>query len=456
MHRFNAFLALAGLTVAGLLVGPRSSHAYALMGEELDLTQRDFRIFANFSDPTVIDNLVADPDYPGASGAVMAVWKGVMEWGSELHGSGVTDPFNADGLGSGGANFDPYFLGYATGPGGVNSNTISQIDGFGGGTLAFTSIPIGDGWRIRFFEDPTEWHDGPGGPTSSQNNAWDLQGVAAHEFGHALGLFHSTVTDATMFPSADVIQTNHGLNMRSLAPDDMAGVQAIYGVKSPNKPHITSYELTATGIAILGERFDANDNEVWWTRTSLTTPLEDDYLVSSGVPATLGGTRIDVVPPPDAGPGDILVKLPATDYASVSNAFPFDPTRDRCLAPFVFGDAKPTSTGSLPELTTVGLPTVGFQRFLICTDGGVAGESGLLLSASSMASTPFFGGTLYLGAGLRRERAFTFDASGSTRVITPIAAGLVGLTRYYQLWFRDPADPHGVGLSNALEVTFCP
>jgi len=33
---------------------------------------------------------------------------------------------------------------------------------------------------------------------------------------------------------------------------------------------------------------------------------------------------------------------------------------------------------------------------------------------------------------------------------------MIGTTRDYQWWFRDPADPFASGLSNALEVVFCP
>jgi hypothetical protein len=39
----------------------------------------------------------------------------------------------------------------------------------------------------------------------------------------------------------------------------------------------------------------------------------------------------------------------------------------------------------------------------------------------------------------------------------PIDAQLVGQTRYYQFWFRDPArsGADALGLSNALAVGFC-
>src|SRR5205823_5424777 len=51
---------------------------------------------------------------------------------------------------------------------------------------------------------------------------YDLFTVAAHEFGHALGLLHSSVQQAEMFPAYTGVKW-------SLASDDVAGVQAIYG-----------------------------------------------------------------------------------------------------------------------------------------------------------------------------------------------------------------------------------
>ena len=103
--------------------------------------------------------------FPGYQGAVMAIWKGCVEWGSTLHGDGTGDPTQIGDLGSGGANFDASFQGLATQVGGQNDNTHSELSGGNGGVLAFMEpgggSGISNGWRIRYYESWL-WQDGPG------------------------------------------------------------------------------------------------------------------------------------------------------------------------------------------------------------------------------------------------------------------------------------------------------
>lgn len=58
----------------------------------------------------------------------------------------------------------------------------------------------------------------------------DIRNTVTHELGHALGLDHSTHEGATMFASA----REGDLQKRTLAPDDIAGLCAIYGDWSPD------------------------------------------------------------------------------------------------------------------------------------------------------------------------------------------------------------------------------
>ena len=56
------------------------------------------------------------------------------------------------------------------------------------------------------------------------SNGFYIEDIAAHEFGHALGLGHSTSANATMFPSVSSCTTGN----RTLDGDDIAGVVALY------------------------------------------------------------------------------------------------------------------------------------------------------------------------------------------------------------------------------------
>ena len=64
--------------------------------------------------------------------------------------------------------------------------------------------------------------------TKKAKNAYDVQGVAAHEFGHSLCLDHITgkkYKDHTMYPSGTPA---HSIKMRTLEPGDKRGIQALY------------------------------------------------------------------------------------------------------------------------------------------------------------------------------------------------------------------------------------
>ena len=56
-------------------------------------------------------------------------------------------------------------------------------------------------------------------------NAYDLQDVATHEFGHVYGLGHVQAPFNTMYPTATTGETYK----RSLAPGDALGIRAVYG-----------------------------------------------------------------------------------------------------------------------------------------------------------------------------------------------------------------------------------
>lgn len=77
----------------------------------------------------------------------------------------------------------------------------------------------------RFVEVDVRFNNAFAWQTSSTcTTGFDLAGVSTHEFGHAVGLGHSNVTGATMFPSV----ARCDFSVASLANDDKAGYSHIY------------------------------------------------------------------------------------------------------------------------------------------------------------------------------------------------------------------------------------
>lgn len=68
--------------------------------------------------------------------------------------------------------------------------------------------------------------------TSGCSGAFFIEDIATHEFGHALGLGHSTVASATMYPSISACSQQS----RTLDPDDIAGVLSLYPSTTPPTP----------------------------------------------------------------------------------------------------------------------------------------------------------------------------------------------------------------------------
>jgi len=79
--------------------------------------------------------------------------------------------------------------------------------------------------------------------SSGCSSGFYIEDIAAHEFGHALGLLHSTSPGATMYPSVSYCDTRP----RSLDSDDIAGVQALYPVTAP----VTAPPPVPSGLRIV-------------------------------------------------------------------------------------------------------------------------------------------------------------------------------------------------------------
>jgi hypothetical protein len=367
MHR-KTLLATAGLAAAVSLVSafsvPSQTAGFSLLGGSLSLDERAFRVWNNFSDLTANNNTVPQANFPGQTGAVLAIWKGHVEWSSGPYaGNGQGDGLTAvnPNLGDGGANFDNIFEGTATASGGF---THSELLGSGGSVLAFTTSG-GGAWTIKYYSSWT-WQDGPASVTSGI----DLQGVACHEIGHSLGLGHTNIAGSTMTPAI----SGTGVVQRSIEADDKAGIQAIYGVKSASKPVITSLtgsKQIGQQLVINGSNFSAAGNEVWFTKMQPSDGIPVKVL---NLPATSGNTVITVTLPFGIQDGEVVVKNSAGSSGSnLSNAFPIDIQSAGGNPPFI------------TELQPAQGPTGGFNTITI-VGSGFTGTTSVLFDANSAIS----------------------------------------------------------------------
>jgi hypothetical protein len=75
--------------------------------------------------------------------------------------------------------------------------------------------------------------------SSGCSGGFYIEDIAAHEFGHALGLGHSSASNATMLPSV----SSCNMRNRTLDADDIAGVQALYPPRNPQPVAPTGLRL---------------------------------------------------------------------------------------------------------------------------------------------------------------------------------------------------------------------
>ncbi len=407
---------------AATLVVPDEATGFSTIGGNLGLTQRDFRIYDNFIDAASHNNTQPHANWPGFTEIELACWKAGAEWGSRVFGDGSGDSTQYQ-IGDGRSNFNYFWNGEASGTGGYNANINSPIAGSSGGVLAYTETPISDGWRIRYYESWT-WGDGPDQLNSGE---MDMQGIACHELGHALGLGHSSDSSATMYAYAN----GNGVPNRSIETDDRNGVIFIYAARDVNiNPSIDSVSgsLSGGGTCVLtGTNFAASGNEIWLNSSAITNDNAggEPYKILN-VPSTSGGTQISfTVPATGILAGAVHVKAAGgTSHKYLSEG-----------EPFAFGGGGGGNTDQifLAGTTAAAAGTTAIFSFT----GAGASQTAYLLWSLSNAGTTIQGHPFDIGSPWTLGPATTSDPTGAGSWMVTIPQAAAGLTIYLEVGQND-------------------
>ncbi|MCB9665421.1 MAG: matrixin family metalloprotease [Alphaproteobacteria bacterium] len=135
---------------------------------------------------------------------------------------------------------------------------------------------------VSFNEDVHTFVDAPAAGPSAPYTA-DLYSIAAHEFGHSLGLDHSGTRAATMFATYDGT-----INARTLHQDDINGVCALYpnGTPLPDDDGYEDNDDPNDAVELsCGQTIQATglDTDWYYVRTNAPAPLEVELDLGAGV-----------------------------------------------------------------------------------------------------------------------------------------------------------------------------
>ncbi len=115
----------------------------------------------------------------------------------------------------------------------------------------------------------------------TNGTTFDLETVALHEFGHALGMDHSTIAMAVMHATYDG-------GKQTLNTDDVQGIDSIYGARQQDAFDTGAGNNTYSTATVLNGVFDSNA-QATLTGLQLSTRTDEDWFVMT-VPSTTTGT----------------------------------------------------------------------------------------------------------------------------------------------------------------------
>ncbi len=157
------------------------------------------------------------------------------------------------------------------------------------GDIRIGAIPLGSGVLAEtFLPPPANGGTDAGDILFNSNMNWqinstyDIMTVAAHEFGHALGLGDSTGSTAVMYGTYNGIK-------QALTSDDVTGIDSIYGTRQYDQfnnggTHNSSY-LTATNL----NSYITSTAQISLGGLDITTSSQSEWFTAN-VPSSTSGT----------------------------------------------------------------------------------------------------------------------------------------------------------------------
>jgi hypothetical protein len=185
-------------------------------------------------------------------------------------------------------------------PEGVNGN---QQDDPRFGDIRISAIPQSSGTlAVTFLPPPINGGTDAGdiifnSNTNRQiNSSYDIETVAIHEFGHALGMGHSQITTACMY-------AYYNATKQSLTSDDISGIQSIW--QAPQLDQFNS---------------NGQNNGSYTRATNITSYIDanSQIAIPSLAISSLGQTEWFCVTAPSSTTGTMVVKLQSSNLSSLS------------------------------------------------------------------------------------------------------------------------------------------
>ena len=246
---------------------------------------------------------------------------------------------------------------------------------------------------------------------------YDIQGVLTHELGHALGLNHSALLGASMFPYSSITTTGQDatplLNQRFLSTDEVGFAVSSY--PAANAPKLG----TLSGKVIASDGSPVKFGSV--------TLVDSAAGASYGTLTAADGTWSHQLP---AGTYNVFVQpLSLTSVVQAANIYTssgsLDPAQTTTnFQPSMLGGSNPTAmavtaggTATTPDLTvTAGVSSLKLPFFNFAPAGGTGG--------SDIAGFPGIAGPRSLTSGQTLDLIFLGGGMDGTETIQVMGGGI--------------------------------